>query len=214
MTDDLFDPAIPNRSDLPALGPGTMILTPEGEQPVEWLEAGARVVTRDHGVQRLSAVLRFTRGPETGAHPSLVEVEAGGIDGALPAERMTVTATQRLLLRSAMAELHFGAVEVLVPVQAWGARAPEACPGTSITLTALVFDRPEIVQAGGVWLEAFHPCAQALAAFPDADAGMVREVLGTECADAPPPRLCLTLQEVGVVVRPTVMGTAARARTA
>lgn len=202
------------RPDIPALGPGTMILTPEGEQPVEWLEAGARVVTRDRGVQRLSAVLRFTRGPETGAHPSLVEIGAGQLDGVLPAERMTVTATQRLLLRDGSLEVHFGAVEALVPAQAWAERDPARGPAVPIALTALVFDRPEIVQAGGLWLETFHPSAQALAGLPDTDVGMLRDVLGDARADAPAPRLCLTLEEAVLVVPPTVTGTVARARTA
>ena len=202
-----------------AFGPGTMVLTPEGEQPVEWLETGARVVTRDHGIQPLAAVLRFSRDPEwydehLGERP--LEILPGEVDGTLPREAMTVTSSQRFLLRDPVVDLHFGVAEVLVPAQAWSAQDPlrRATPAEPVTFTALVVQRPEIVQIGGLWVEATCPTARAAASLPESEARKLYDLFGPRLPEVKAPRLCLVSEEAPLVVKRRGSDTLRRASTA
>lgn len=56
------------RSVLSGLGPGSYVMTSQGELPVEWLAVGDQLVTRDHGLQPLRHIER-TRGTEDNPLP-------------------------------------------------------------------------------------------------------------------------------------------------
>lgn len=128
---------------------GTLVQTDEGEHPVEWLEAGMRVVTRDHGLQPLEEVLRSTLGP--GTAEVLVDIPQAEELGKSRDDPLIVSPDTLVLLRDPQADLYFGDNEVLFRAASW-----EPSPGLeppSATLTGLVFARHELVMAGeGVWL--------------------------------------------------------------
>lgn len=186
--------------------PSTMILTADGEQPVEWLEKGVRVVTRDHGAQPLAAVLRVTRAPgwfaENPGHCP-VELAQGGLDTELPAGTLTLTGNHRLLQHDAMSELYFGFNEVLVPFRAWGSGGfvRHIVPEEPVQLTFLLFEQHEIIQAEGVWLESFFPDSHGMTGIAWGDRPMVDKVM-PNAHKMVTARRVLTLPEAELVVRP------------
>lgn len=189
--------------------PETMILTAEGEQPVEWLETGVRVVTRDHGSQPLAAVLRVTRSPgwfaENPAHCPIV-VAPGGLDHVLPVDRLALMGNHRLLLRDPLAEMYFGFNEVLVPLHAWQSSdyLQPVVPENPVTFTFLLFEQHEIVQAEGVWSESFFPDAYSMSALAFEDRPIVDKVM-PNAGRLRTARRVLTLTEAQLVVQPVMV---------
>lgn len=138
---------------------GTAILTPEGERAVESLSAGDRVVTRDHGVQRVRWVGRC-RVPARGRFAP-VEFVPGAIGNARP---LRVSPQHRVLLVDWRADMLFGASEVLVAaVHLVDGRRVRQAEGGMVTYVHLLFDRHEIIYAEGAPTESFHPGPAALA---------------------------------------------------
>ncbi|MEO1613214.1 MAG: Hint domain-containing protein, partial [Pseudomonadota bacterium] len=148
---------------------GTMILTPEGERPVEDLKAGDMVVTRDHGPQPIRwAGSRALPRAALAAQPRLRPVVIA--KGALGNEReLRVSPQHRMLVKSWRAEMLFGEEEVLV-------KAVDLVDGESVyigdeadvTYHHILFDLHEIVFAEGAPSESLHPGEQALEALDDA----------------------------------------------
>lgn len=187
--------------------PGTMILTADGEEPVEWLERGVRVVTRDRGLQPVAEVLRVRRSPDWFAqHPDQypVKIEKGGLDGAYPVDDLTLSNPHRLLLHDAMSELYFGFNEVLVPFRAWMGSdfVSQVLPDHDVTMTYLVFAHHELVQAEGVWTESFFPDAETMAQLAEEDRAAVERAMGPGYDRIHTARRVLTVTESRLVVRP------------
>lgn len=142
---------------------GTRILTEQGPRPVEALRPGARVVTRDHGVQ----VLRWRgmrRVPATGRFaPVRIATGALGNDRDL-----LVSPQHRMLLAGWQAQLLFGEDEVLAPAcHLVGAEGITRAPGGTVDYIHLLFDQHEIVYAEGAPSESFHPGTLGLGALLD-----------------------------------------------
>ena len=184
--------------------PETMIQTVDGEQPVEWLEKGVRVITRDHGAQPIRAIIRVTRTPAWFAeNPDQcpVEIARGGLDHEFPLDCLRLGGNHRMLLRDSMSELYFGFNEVLVPLRAWGAGdfMRHVVPEGPVTFTYLIFEQHEIIQAEGVWVESFFPDAQSMASLDTAQGQAVMDIMDKNVHAA---RQVLTLPEAELVVRP------------
>ncbi|QUS35563.1 Hint domain-containing protein [Falsirhodobacter algicola] len=170
--------------------PGTMILTPHGERPVEDLRPGDSVVTRDDGVQ----VLRWTGMRKVMAAGRFAPVWFAA--GSLPGLRapIRVSPQHRMLVGGPRAELHLGSREVLVP-----ARHLVGCEGIDwdasgmVTYIHLMFDRHQLIFANGVTTESFHPGSIGLSALDDA----AREELFTLF-----PELRSSMASYGSTVRP------------
>ncbi len=88
---------------------GTIVLTLEGEQPVEALRSGMRIITRDRGAVALRAMERHEA--ETG----FVQIKAGSLGHTRPERDVTLPADQPVLIRDWRAEAVFGAAQALVP---------------------------------------------------------------------------------------------------
>lgn len=126
---------------------GVRIYTLEGALPVEFLEAGDRVVTRT-GARRLRRVIA---GSHTG---SLVRIAPGALGHDRPGAPLLIGAQARLLMRDWRIEVIYGKREALVPATAM-------VDGTYVTLGrgraqlfALEFDEPEVIYADGVEIAA------------------------------------------------------------
>lgn len=95
-------------------------------------------------------------------------------------------------MRAAMAELHLGQSEVLVPaLHLVGREGITQESGGAVTYIHLMFDSHEIVLADGVWSESFHPGEQTLAALSDAQREEIFGLfpdLATDPACLPPAR--------------------------
>lgn len=141
--------------------PGTRILTPYGQRPVEDLVPGDAIVTRDEGVQ----ILRWTGSRQVPAVGRFAPVRlmAGAVPG-LDAP-LLVSPQHRMLVTGATAQLHFATEEVLVPAHHLidGDRIARV-EGGSVTYIHLLFDRHQILFANGAPSESFHPATLGLTA--------------------------------------------------
>jgi len=143
--------------------PGTRLLTPSGEVEIMDLEVGDRVITRDHGVQRIRWIGTTTRpaafiNGNPGLRPILIRRDALGPDQ--PSRDMRVSRQHRILVRGWRAEMLFGESEgVLVPAYALcnDTTIVEDRAEAPVTYVHVAFDQHEVVFADGVEAESFHP---------------------------------------------------------
>ncbi len=165
---------------VPCFTPGTLITTDRGELDVDTLAVGDRVLTRDHGYQKVRWIGRRDLGAAELARlpklrPVLIAKDALG-DG-MPSRDLRVSPQHRLLLRGAASELITGEAEVLAPAIHFlgqpGVARDAAAAG--VRYIHLMFDRHEIVRSNGLWSESFQPGAATLSSMDAA----VREELFT-----------------------------------
>ena len=128
-----------------ALVAGTVVLTLDGALPVEFLNPGDRVITRDSGAATLRAV-RCAR-----KRSATVEITAGSLGSTRPDRDAVLPTDQEILIRDWRAGALFGASQALVP-------ASRLVDGEFIRdlgvvemdLVELVFDTPHILYADGL----------------------------------------------------------------
>lgn len=126
---------------------GTTVLTLAGAMPVEFLNAGDRIITRD-GVCTLTAVTAHVA-----ATIAMVRVCASAIGIEQPEEDMLVTANTEILIRDWRAKALKGADQAIM-------RADKLIDGEYIRaetsaaqrLFTLSFDRAVVIYAGGLEL--------------------------------------------------------------
>lgn len=143
-------------TNVAGFAPGTLISTTDGDLPVEWLNAGDKIITRDHGALPLRAMgrQRISRAA-LAASPHLWPVRLspalfGGYAGARP---LFVSSRHRVLLQGVSIEYHFDRKEVLAQA---GHLAPPSLahvPPVAFTYHHLLFDRHEVILANGIWCE-------------------------------------------------------------
>lgn len=137
----------------PCFTPGTMILTPAGEVPVEDLAPGDLVMTRDDGARPL----RWTGRRRVDATGDFAPVRFAK-DTIGNSRPLLVSPQHRILITGWQAELACGIAEVFVA-------AKHLVDGHQITRAAqdsidyihLMFDRHQIVTSNGAPTESFFP---------------------------------------------------------
>jgi hypothetical protein len=156
----ISDTAFVTVTTVPCFTQGTLIRTDRGEVPVEALQVGDLVETRDHGLQPIRWIGK-RRVQAVGRHAPVV-IEAGTFGHH---RRLVVSPQHRVLLSHWMAELMFGEDEVLVAakdlVNDCSVRVLE---GGEVTYVHLLFDRHEVVFSEGLPTESFLPGPQVLSA--------------------------------------------------
>lgn len=145
--------------------PGTRIATPRGTVPVEQLQVGDLVVTRDHGLQPIRWIESRTVPAQGKFAPIRIRPNAHfGAEGDL-----LVSPQHRLLFQGYRAELLFGESEVLVAahhlVDGQDVTQEE---GDAVTYVHFLLDQHEVVYAEGVPTESFHPGSLGIDAVGDA----------------------------------------------
>lgn len=167
---------------------GTLIATPDGEVPVEDLEAGDRVLTADGR----AAILRWTgwrrfSGAALVLKPNLkpVRFETGALGKGLPRRPLTVSPKHRILLRDWRAELLFGAADVLVPAESLvnGSTIRQLLTETSVDYFHLLCDEHEVLLAEGVPSESFHPGRTGLGTLAEATRAEILTIFPELAAD-------------------------------
>ncbi|MFK7751146.1 MAG: Hint domain-containing protein [Sedimentitalea sp.] len=141
---------------------GTLILTPNGQVPVENLRLGDAVLTLDNGVQPI-----IWKASRTVLFPGLddlpVRVKADAFGAGQPFADLCVSPRHHLLQRDAINRLLFDAPEVLIA-------ARECVDGQNIRQDANValvqfhhfmFASHDLVWANGLPAESFYPGAQS-----------------------------------------------------
>lgn len=157
----------------PCFTPGTRILTPRGERPVETLSVGDLVMTLDHGPQAVRWIGRaeidaFAMAMSETFRP--IRIRKGAFGPGRPARDMLVSPQHRVLVEGWRAELLYGEVQVIAAAahlvdddmvtRAWDA--------TSTTYIHLQFDRHELLYSDGMLTESFNPGPHCLASIPQA----------------------------------------------
>lgn len=142
---------------------GTMILTAEGEKPIEELMLGDKVVTRDHGLQTLrwlgSRVL-----PARGKMAPIM-FKAGSIGNS---KDLLVSPQHRMLITGWKAEMLYGEEEVLVAAKHLvNGDSVFVAEGGQVEYVHILFDAHELVTANGTWSESFHPGEEGIDALTD-----------------------------------------------
>ncbi|WP_299545966.1 Hint domain-containing protein, partial [uncultured Tateyamaria sp.] len=146
--------------------PGTRIATPRGEIPVERLNAGDKVITRDNGAQTLRWVGRRDLTPdEMRANDAFqpILIREGALGKGLPDRDLLVSPQHRMLINSDLAEVMFEEREVLVAAKhLTGLDGVDQVQTGAVSYLHLMFDQHEVVLAEGAWSESFQPGDQSL----------------------------------------------------
>lgn len=163
---------------IPCFTPGSLILTDRGEQPVEQLMAGDRVLTRDNGWQELRWIGRRDLGADhLRARPNFnpIRISKGALGNGLPERDMLVSPQHRMLITGPRAEMLFAEHEVLVAaVHLVELPGVERVRMGEVRYIHLLCDRHEIIRADGAWTESFQPGEMSLGG---ADSPQRQEVL-------------------------------------
>ncbi|MCE8525285.1 choice-of-anchor L domain-containing protein [Ruegeria pomeroyi] len=149
----------------PCFVAGTPIRVPNGRVPVETLEIGDLVMTRDNGPQPLRWIGRTTRLSKGIDAPVLIQRNALGRHGPV-----AVSPNHRVMLEMSRSELLFGSREVLVKAKDLvnGRDIKRCTDGLPVTYVHLLFDRHEVIWANGLESESYHPGDMSIGAFDTA----------------------------------------------
>jgi hypothetical protein len=146
---------------IPCFTPGTAIATPKGEVPVETLNAGDRVITRDNGIQTITwAGARRLIHRHLKGRPELrpIRIKAGALGDNQPERDMLVSPTHRMLISSELAQVYFDQSEVLVAAKHMLAiDGVEIDKAPYITYIHFMCANHEIVLSDGIWSESYQP---------------------------------------------------------
>lgn len=148
-------------STLSGLGPGSMVMTMDGELPVEWLAAGDRVITRDHGAQPLRALVRQRSSTNDGVplpEPVTLGPNSDHTDSK-PWDRLRLAPGHRVLVKNYALQLNFGLDEALArPCDLTRRRIARPDPDLEqLTYHHLILARHELILVGGIWVESTCP---------------------------------------------------------
>ncbi|MFK7877422.1 MAG: Hint domain-containing protein [Paracoccaceae bacterium] len=157
---------------VPCFTPGTLIATPSGEVPVDQLQVGDRVITRDNGIQQIRWVgARALTEDELNEakHLRPVRIPQGALGKGLPERDMLVSPQHRMLMSNDKTMLLFDEREVLVAAKHLsGLEGIEVADLDQITYVHLMFDHHEVILSDGAWSESFQPGDQTLGAMGNA----------------------------------------------
>ena len=156
----------------PCFTRGALIMTPTGPQPIETLEAGDLVITRDHGLQPIrwigSAKLK-ARGPRGLRRRAPIRIKAGALGHNMPERDTLVSPQHRMLVSTPDTRLMFEQDEVLVAAKYLvnGDTITVANDVMEVEYFHMLFDTHQVVYADGAPSESYHPVHQSMEAFSD-----------------------------------------------
>ncbi|MGY6549806.1 MAG: Hint domain-containing protein [Roseinatronobacter sp.] len=150
---------------IPCFVAGTLIDTASGRKPVEALQPGDMVLTRDHGYLPLAWVgQRHVSAAQiadvTDFAPVLIKAGALGLNQ--PERDTRVSPSHRVLVCGPRAELLFGETEVLVPAGHLVGQPGITRDFDAVTYVHIMFEQHQIVLGDGMWSESFQPADHAL----------------------------------------------------
>jgi hypothetical protein len=156
---------IVNIDTVPCFVTGTKIRTEYGEVPVERLEVGQKIMTRDDKPQPIRWLGRRVMPAEGKMAP--IEIEAGTFGEH---DTLLVSPLHRVLIRNCHAEMLFGSHEVLIAARDLvdGKRVRRSTGGR-VEYHHILFDDHQVVWSNGLLTESFLPGPQTARCF-EADA--------------------------------------------
>jgi hypothetical protein len=148
---------------VPCFVAGTLIETAHGKMPVEVLEVGDLILTRDQGYQPLRWIGQRDVVATGKMAPVEIAANTFGEHGVL-----RVSPLHRILLQDELAELLFGESEVLVAAKELvNDQTVRIREGGDVTYVHLLFDRHQIVISNGLESESFLPGGQITSLFEE-----------------------------------------------
>jgi hypothetical protein len=144
----------------PCFTPGAMITTQRGEVPIQHLQAGDRVVTRDNGIQPVRWVGKtqmFLQDFQAEPHLLPVLVRQGSLGKGMPERDMMVSPNHRILVANERTSLRFADREVLVAAKHLSVPGVHTVQSSGTTYIHFLCDRHEVVLVDGIWTESFQP---------------------------------------------------------
>ena len=169
-----------NTAVTPCFTPGTMIETVRGQQPVEALHVGDRILTRDNGLQPIRWVgSKHFSGRDLAANPHLkpVLIRQGAFGNGLPERDMRLSPNHRVLVSSEQTALYFKEREVLVSAKHLiNNRGVFEVQTLGTTYIHFMFERHEVVLSNGSWSESFQPADRSLKGIGNAQRNEILEL--------------------------------------
>lgn len=168
----------------PCFAAGTLIETPEGARPVEALQRGDTVLTRDSGAQPLRWVGKRCIMLDDPADKAFqpVRLRANCLGQGMPKRDVLVSPNHRVLLRDPMVEIITGQKEVLCAAHFLiNGQTIVREPVGQIIYHHLLFDKHEIVISSGCESESFFPGEIGLNSLEEEARREVMELLTLNC---------------------------------
>lgn len=193
---------------VPCFTPGTLVTTRSGKRPVETLQPGDMLLTRDRGFQpvvwRGMRRAALTDAPREAAP---VLIRAGAFGPGQPERDMVVSPGHRVLSTDPDLLRSLGEPEALVE-----ARALTGCPGIerpgfgAVGYVHLLMEKHEVILAENTWTESLRLTASLLrdlSASGVAGVGLALARSGdkTTASAQTPARHCLSVTEVAQALR-------------
>ena len=145
---------------VPCFARGTLIATDRGQVPVEDLARGDRVVTSDHGFQKVRWIGSQTVRAEGKMAPVVFAAGAIGND-----RELAVSPQHRMLVSGPLAEALYGESEVMVPAKSLiNDSTIRSRSGGSVEYFHILLGAHEVIFANGAPAESLYPGPQALKA--------------------------------------------------
>jgi Hint domain len=184
-----FDAAspVPVQRCTPCFTPGTMVTTQRGEVPVQHLEAGDRVVTRDNGIQPVRWVGKtqmFLQDFQAEPHLLPVFIRQGSLGKGMPERDMMVSPNHRILVANERTSLRYGDREALIAAKHLSAQGVHTVQSSGTIYIHFICDRHEVVLADGIWTESFQPDDQSLKGIGNAQRLEIYEIFPELKTDA------------------------------
>lgn len=151
---------IDGRSTTPCFTAGTLIATRTGELPVEMLEVGDRVITRDNGLQEVRWIgQRRLEALDLEAEPHLrpVLLRQGSLGRDLPERDTMLSPNHRVLVARDRSTIAVQEREVLVAAKHLVGDGVQSVASCGTVYLHIMFDRHEVVLSNGAWTESFLP---------------------------------------------------------
>ena len=143
---------------VPCFVAGTLIATATGMRPIETLQPGDLVLTEDDGPQPLRWIGMTTVIAEGPHAPIEIAANTFGNHGAL-----RLSPQHRVLMRDPLAEMLFGAAEVLIAAKDLvNGETVRVMEGGSVAYVHILFDRHQVVRAEGLATESLLPGPQVM----------------------------------------------------
>lgn len=155
----------PEQTMVPCFAKGSLIETPEGPRPIEDLQVGDLVLTKDHGPQALRWIgTTYLSALDLLLTPRLrpIRIRANAVRAGMPNRDLLLSPQHRLLARRGQREMLVAAKYLLARQ---GIHAD--LPLDGIHYLHLLFDRHEILQVQGLWCESLLLRPAGLKAMPE-----------------------------------------------
>ncbi|GAA6207949.1 Hint domain-containing protein [Cognatishimia sp. WU-CL00825] len=139
----------------------TLIATMSGQRPVQSLQAGEKIITRDNGLQEIAWIGSKHLDASALAQQSNLRpvlIKAGALGNNMPERDIMVSPNHRMLIANDITSLLFDERETLVAAKHLvGKDGVEIAAVAETTYHHILFENHEVVLGNGAWSESFQP---------------------------------------------------------